>query len=110
MVKFVPDRRDIIWIEFDPQKGREIKKKRPALIISPKEYNEKAKLALCMPITSKIKNYPFEVIINEEAIVGAVLSDQIRSLDWQARNATFITKCTLDVFNEVIFKFKLLVE
>ncbi len=110
MVKFVPDRRDIVWIEFDPQKGREIQKTRPALILSPREYNEKAKLALCMPITSKIKDYPFEVIINEKLITGSILSDQIRSLDWQARNTTFIAKCDLDVFNEIICKFKLLID
>ncbi len=95
---------------FDPTKGREIKKKRPALIISPKEYNAKAKLALWMPITSKIKNYPFEVIISDSEIEGAILSDQIRSLDWKERKANFITKCSADTFSEVLFKFRLLVD
>lgn len=104
----MPDRRDIVWIDFDPQKGREIKKKHPAFTISPRAYNEKTKLALCMPITSKVKNYPFEAIVNEKEIVAAILSDQIRSLDLQAREANFIAKCPLDVFNEVIFKFRLL--
>ena len=110
MVKFIPDRRDIVWMNFEPQKGREIQKKRPALIVSPKEYNERAHLALCMPITSKIKNYPFEVIIDEKLITGAILSDQVRSFDWRSRNATFIMKCNVDIFNEAIYKFRLLID
>ena len=65
--KYVPDRQDIVWLEFEPQKGKEILKTRPALIISPQEYNHKVGLALCMPITSKVKNYPFEIIIKHKS-------------------------------------------
>ena len=109
MVKFIPSAQDIIWLEFDPQKGRETQKNRPALIISPKEYNAKVGLSLCLPITSKIKGYPFEVLFQDNKITGAILCDQIRSLDWQARNAEFITKCDDAVFKEVLEKIKVLI-
>jgi mRNA interferase MazF len=107
--KYIPDRQDIVWLEFDPQKGRETKKTRPALIISPREYNAKVGLALCIPITSKIKNYPFEVIIEGKKITGAILADQIRSHNWQERKAEFIMKCYENTFSEVIEKIKALI-
>lgn len=109
MVKFIPDAQDIVWLEFDPQRGRKTQKNRPALIISPKEYNLKVGLSLCLPITSKIKNYPFEVLLQDKTVEGAVLCDYIRSLDWQARNAEFITRCSDDVFKEVLRKIKILI-
>ena len=90
MVGYIPKRGDIIWLEFDPQKGKEIQKTRPALTISPHSYNLKTGLGLFMPITSQIKGYPFEVLIDEDKIQGAILCDQIRSLDWRARKAQFI--------------------
>lgn len=110
MVNYIPDRQDIVWIEFEPQKGKEIQKRRQALIISSKNYNQKSQLVLCVPITSKTKNCPFEVPIKEELIEGVVLSDQIRSFDWQARKATFITQCRSSIFAEVILKLKLLID
>lgn len=109
MVKFTPDIKDIVWLEFDPQTGRETQKNRPALIISPKSYNAKVGLSLCVPITSKIKGYPFEVVLQDNKISGAILCDHIRSLDWQARNADFITKCDNEVFEEVLKKIKILI-
>ena len=98
--KYIPQRGDIVWLNFDPQKGHEQKGKRPALVLSPKEYNKKVGLAIFCPITSKIKNYPFEVKISGE-IEGAILTDQIKCLDWQKRNATYIMKVGLQVIKEV---------
>lgn len=91
MVKYIPNRGDIVWLEFDPQKGKEIQKTRPALVISPLKYNEKTGLALFMPITSHVKGYPFEFLVSNTKIEGAVLCDQIRSLDWHARKAQYVT-------------------
>ncbi|WP_461256254.1 endoribonuclease MazF [Treponema sp. R80B11-R83G3] len=102
--KYSPERGDIVWLNFDPQSGHEQKGKRPALVISPKEYNEKVGLGLFCPITSKIKNYPFEVKVDNEKIDGAVLSDQIKSLDWKTREIEFITKITSEKIDEVISK------
>lgn len=90
MVVYIPKRADIISVEFDPQQGKEIKKNRPALVISPQAYN-KIGLLLCMPITTQIKNYPFEVLLPPLKFVkGAILCDQIRSFDWKARKAKFL--------------------
>lgn len=108
MVKYTPERADIVWLEFDPQKGKEIQKIRPAVTISPYSYNLKTGLGLFMPITSKIKGYPFEVVTNGDRIQGAILCDQIRSLDWKARKAQFIARISNTILEEVLEKFKVL--
>lgn len=108
MVKYVPNSGDIIWLEFDPQTGKEIQKTRPALTISPYSYNLKTGLGLFMPITSKIKGYPFEVVINEAKIEGAILCDQIRSLDWKARKAKFVANLPSAIMEDVLAKFSVL--
>ncbi len=90
---YVPERGDIIWLNFNPQAGHEQRGKRPALVLSPKIYNEKTSLCLCLPITSKIKGYPFEVPLSSKLpIQGVVLSDQIKNLDFTVREITFICK------------------
>jgi mRNA interferase MazF len=108
MVSYVPDRGDIVWLEFDPQAGNEIKKRRPAVVLSPKKYNSKTNLAIFMPITSQIKGYPFECTFELKEIKGAILSDQIRPLDWKARKAKLITKAPADALQEAVEKFSLL--
>ena len=109
MVAYIPDQGDVVWIDFEPQKGREIKKKRPALIISPKSYNKKAGLALAMPITSHIKGYPFEVPINSVEVEGVILVDHVRSLDWKVRNAKKITTLSKNIMQDALTKLAILV-
>jgi mRNA interferase MazF len=92
---------------YIPQKGHEQKGKRPAIVISPYEYNKLTSLAIVCPITSKIKNYPFEVKING-IIKGVILSDQIKSLDYKSRNFQFIEKTDKQVINETLEKIKIL--
>ena len=105
MVKiYIPERGDIVWLNFNPQTGHEQKGKRPAIVISPKKYNEKTGLGLFCPITSKVKNYPFEVKIENKKINGAVLSDQIKSLDWESRKIEFIVKAGKEKTKEIIEK------
>jgi mRNA interferase MazF len=106
--KYSPERGDIVWLNFNPQSGHEQRGKRPAVVISPKEYNEKVGLGLFCPITSKIKNYPFEIKIENEKIDGVILSDQIKSLDWKTREIEFITKMTSEKIGEVINKISVL--
>ena len=99
---YVPDRGHIVWLAFSPQAGHEQARHRPALVLSRRSYNEKSSLALFCPITSRIKGYPFEVLLPAEgAVSGAVLSDQIRSLDWRARRARLKTQAPPQVVNEV---------
>ena len=112
MVKpsYVPDRGDLVWINFTLQSGHEQMGKRPALTISPKEYNKKVGLALFCPLTSKEKGYPFEVRIAAKKISGVVLSDQIKSLDWVSRGAEFISRVTDSELEEVMEKIKVLLD
>ena len=103
---YIPDRGDIAWITLDPQRGREQAKRRPAVVLSPRSYNEKAGLALVCPITSHIKGYPFEVSVREGKINGAILADHIQSVDWKARRAVFIqtlpSEYLLEVQNKIM--------
>jgi mRNA interferase MazF len=90
---YIPERGDAIWLDFDPQTGREQAGRRPAIVLSPSAYNRKSGLVLVCPITSQIKGYPFESVIPEGLPVkGVVLSDQVRCLDWQKRHATRIAQ------------------
>ncbi|OGL44051.1 MAG: mRNA-degrading endonuclease, partial [Candidatus Schekmanbacteria bacterium RBG_13_48_7] len=89
----IPDRGDVVWLTFNPHAGHEQSGRRPALVLSPASYNSKTGLAIINPITNQIKGYPFEVAIPEGfAVSGVVLSDQVKSLDWCARNAEYICK------------------
>jgi mRNA interferase MazF len=98
MSSYVPDRGDLVWLEFTPQAGSEHRGRRPALILSPKTYNGKVGLALLCPVTSKIKGYPFEVVLPDGcAVSGGVLSDQLKSLDWRSRKVKFIERVSSDV-------------
>lgn len=91
---YVPDRCDIVWLDFDPQAGREQAGRRPAFVLSPARYNRLTGLFLCCPMTNQIKGYPFEVVVPDGYPVGgAVLSDHVKSLSWQARRADYICNC-----------------
>ena len=112
MVKqaYIPDRVDIVWLDFNPQLGHEQKGRRPALVLSYKNYNEKVGLGIFCPITSKEKGYPFEVKIAGKKVKGCVLSDQIKSLDWKIRNIEFIEKIKKMEIDEVIEKIRVIIE
>ncbi len=108
-IEYIPNRGDYVWLNFTPQSGYEQMGKRPAIVISPKEYNEKVGLAIFCPITSKEKGYPFEVKVNLKKIKGVILSDQIKSLDWKSRKIEFIAKSTKEELEEVTDKLSLLI-
>jgi len=95
---YVPDRGDLVWLEFTPQTGSEQAGRRPALVISPKAYNAKVGLALFCPVTSRVKGYPFEVTLPEGCgVIGVVLADQLKSLDWRARKAKLIERASYEL-------------
>ena len=88
---YAPSRGEIVWLQFEPQAGHEQSGRRPAVIISPREYNQKVGLCLCCPVTSKAKGYPFELALpTGMKVEGVVLCDQLKSLDWKARDARII--------------------
>lgn len=103
--KFVPDRGDIVWLQFDPQAGREQGGKRPALVLSSRKYNAAARLAIVCPITSHAKGYPFEVQLpNDIKTSGVVLADHVKSADWQTRQAKFIERVNQRTLDDVSAK------
>ncbi len=106
-MSYVPDRGDIIWIDFDPQAGREQARHRPALVLSPKAYNRKTSLCIVCPLTTKIKGYPFEVVSRDQS--NAVLADQVKSLDWRARKARAKGRVDDEMMAEVIGKLAALI-
>ena len=89
---YIPRKGDLVWLNFSPQTGSEQKGKRPAIVISSGEYNKKTHLAVCCPITSKRKGYPFEVVLDKQKIRGVILTDHLKNLDWKVRKAKFIEK------------------
>lgn len=107
--EYVPGRGEIIWIDFNPQKGHEHSGRRPAIVLSPIEYNRKTGLALLCPITTKKKGYPFEVEIPHGLpITGVVLSDQLKNLDWRTRDAEFICSLPPETLESVLRRARIL--
>jgi mRNA interferase MazF len=105
--RYVPERGDAVWVTFDPHAGHEQGGRRPAIVISARSYNKLVGLAILCPITSQIKGYPFEVLIPAGLPVsGAILSDQVRTLDWRSRKMEHIAVLPTDIVDEVVAKLK----
>ena len=107
MARYVPDMGDIVWLNFDPQAGHEQAGHRLALVLSPAAYNRVRGMMICCPMTSKIKGYPFEVLISQNP-ASAVLSDQLKSVDWKARNASKKGQVPQSILQEVQAKIRAL--
>lgn len=102
---YVPRRGDVVWITLNPQAGHEQAGRRPALVLSPANYNDKVGLAILCPLTNQIKGYPFEVLIPSGlSITGAILADQVKSLDWRARSVELICSLPSRTVTEVLQK------
>ncbi len=102
---YVPERGEVVWITLNPQVGHEQSGRRPAAVLSPAAYNGKVGLAIVCPITSQVKGYPFEVLIAAGLpVTGAILADQVKSLDWRARRAERICALPAGVVAELLQK------
>ena len=109
--RYVPESGDVVWLQFSPQSGHEQAGHRPAFVVSPRAYNAKVGLALLCPLTTVVKGYPFEVRLPEGLpATGAVLADQVKSLDWRARGAKFLCAVPAETLAEVRGKIVALVE
>ena len=101
--EYVPQRGDAVWINFNPQAGHEQAGRRPAVVLSPGAYNSKTHLAMLCPITNQVKGYPFEVAIPAGLdVTGVILSDQVKNMDWQARNAALICPLPTEIVDAVL--------
>jgi mRNA interferase MazF len=107
---YCPERGDIIELNFDPQEGREQAGRCPALVLSPRAYNERVRLCILCPMTNQIKGYPFEVRVPDTDLMGGgvILSDQVKSLSWEARKSSFKARSSESVLLEVLAKVKAL--
>ena len=107
---YVPERGDVVWLDFQPQCGHEQSGRRPAAVLSPRAYNSKVGLALFCPITSRIKGYPFEVAVPADCgLTGVVLADHVKNLDWIARRAEFICQLPAAVIADILARLTLLI-
>jgi mRNA interferase MazF len=106
----VPHQGDILYLDFDPQSGHEQAGRWPALVLSPRAYNSKASLALCCPLTTRVKGWPFEVATQTElaGAKGVMLADQLKALDWRAGNGELAARAPRKVVAEVLAKLKVL--
>jgi mRNA interferase MazF len=110
-VAYVPSRGDLVWLTFTPQAGHEQAGRRPAVVVSPRAYNERVKLALVCPVTAQAKGYPFEVALPAGLeLAGVVLADQVKSLDWRARKAEFAGRLPARTLREVTQKLWTLID
>jgi mRNA interferase MazF len=105
--QYVPERGDIVWLQFDPQAGHGQVGHRPVLVLSPSRYNKLRGMMICCPMSSRIKGYPFEVVVSRDT-PSVVFSDQIKSLDWRARKAIHKDKASPEVLAEVQAKLAIL--
>ena len=97
---YVPDAGDIVWLDFDPQAGREQGRRRPALVLTDSAYNRASGLAVVCPLTSKRKPYPFSLPVVDK-VEGAVLVDHLKSMDWKVRTVKFHSKGDPLLLNKV---------
>ena len=107
---YVPDMGDIVWLDFNPAAGHEQAGHRPALVLTPRPYNSRTSLMVCVPITSQIKGYPYEVDLRHKSVRGVALADQVKSTDWSARNARKKGEISLVVLEAVRTKIKLFLQ
>ena len=108
---YLPERGDLVWLQFSPQAGHEQSGLRPALVVSSTKYNEKTGLAIFCPITNQIKGYPFEVILPPGLkVTGAILSDHVKNLDWKARKVKKISVAPPLVVEQVVKTISALIE
>jgi mRNA interferase MazF len=105
---YVPEAGDVVWLQFSPQAGHEQSGHRPAVVISPAGYNGKTGLMVCCPLTTRIKGYPFEVAIAGQPPAVA-LSDQVKNLDWRARQAVRKSRVTEQELRQVRAKLRALI-
>ncbi|MBO9483549.1 type II toxin-antitoxin system PemK/MazF family toxin [Salinisphaera sp. G21_0] len=106
---YIPERGDVIWVDFDPTRGLEIQKTRPALVLSPKAFNQRTKLVLVAPVTSTARGHAFEVSIAGNQVSGVVVCQQVRTVDYKARHIKKVERASKSVIDEALAKVRAIV-
>lgn len=108
---YCPDAGDIIWLDFDPQAGHEQAGRRPALVLTPRRYNDQRGLCVVCPVTNRIRGHSGEVVLPDDVeVTGAVLIEHIKSASWVARNASFVCRVPSGITVEVRAKLRALLQ
>jgi len=102
VVKYIPEQGDIVTLNFDPQSGHEQKGRRPAIIISNKTFNQHLGLAFACPITNTKRDFPFHIEVNSQNITGYIMGEQMKSIDYNARNIKFIEKADQKTVSQIL--------
>jgi mRNA interferase MazF len=104
MVHYVPERNDIVWLDFEPTRGKEIGKYRPALVLSSEAYNQRTGLLICCPISTSIRGVATEVSVSNLDQPSVVASNLIQTLSWRDRKAKLIVTADNGVINQVLVR------
>lgn len=104
MAQYIPDRNDLIWLDFEPTKGKEIGKYRPALVLSSKSYNRQMGLLICCPVSTSIRGNATEVSVNNLKQPSVVASNLIQTLSWKDREAQYIGQAEEGVMDQVLVR------
>jgi len=102
MVNYIPEQGDIVVLSFDLQSGHEQKDRRPAMIISNKIFNQHLGLAFACPITNTKRDFPFHIEVKSENITGFIMGEQMKSIDYNARNIKFIEKANQKTISQIL--------
>jgi mRNA interferase MazF len=102
MVKYIPDQGDIVALSFDPQSEHEQKGRRPVIIVSNKVFNQHLGLAFACPITNTKRDFPFHIEVLSENMSGFIMTEQLKSIDYNARNIKFIEKANQKTINKIL--------
>ena len=102
--RYIPERGDLVWCDFDPTRGHEKARQRPALVLSPKLFNQKVGLALVVPVTSTVRGHPFEVAVSGRKVSGMALIQQQHTIDYQARRVVFVERASSAEVSEALQK------
>ena len=102
--QYIPARRDIVWLDFEPVKGTEIGKYRPALVLSSREYNHKTGLLICCPISTSIRGGATEVPIANLEKPSVITAGLVQTLSWKERKVKKIITASKDEFRETLLR------
>ena len=108
-IKYIPNRGDIVWTNFDPAAGHEQMGKRPAIVLSPTAFNKKIGLAMVAPITGRVRGHGFEVVVNGKKVTGVILCQQVKMIDFSARGIQFAEKAMVSVTTDALAKVRAIV-